>query len=98
LGLTAQGNSLAGETLTIGATGGGTATNITFGLGAGQISTRNELNNALAANNLQASVNTNGSINVVTSNDVASSTMGAIGGTAAAVGAAFNGLTAAAPV
>ena len=98
LGLTAQGNSLAGETLTIGATGGGTATNITFGLGAGQISTLNELNNALAANNLQASVNTNGSINVVTSNDVASSTMGAIGGTAAAAGAAFNGLTAVAPV
>ncbi|MGH6779147.1 MAG: flagellin [Bradyrhizobium sp.] len=98
LGLTAEGSSIAGETLTIGATAGGTATNITFGLGAGQISTLNQLNNALAANNLQATVNTNGSINIVTTNDAASSTMGAIGGTAAAAGAAFNGLTAAAPV
>ncbi|MGH6678249.1 MAG: flagellin [Bradyrhizobium sp.] len=98
LGLTTQGNSITGETLTIGATGGGTATSITFGLGTGQISTLNQLNNALAANNLQAGVNTNGSINIVTTNDVASATMGAIGGTAAAVGAAFNGLTAAAPV
>src|SRR5690242_9292956 len=41
LGLTATG--LAGQTLTIGATGGGTATNITFGTGAGQVSTLNGL-------------------------------------------------------
>ena len=34
LGLSAQGDGLAGQTLTIAATGGGTATNITFGLGA----------------------------------------------------------------
>ena len=45
---------LSGETLTIGATGGGTATSITFGTGNGQISTLNQLNAALAANNLQA--------------------------------------------
>ena len=91
--------ALQGETLTIAATtGSGTATNITFGTGAGQISTLNDLNTALAANNLQASISTTGAINIVTSNDAASSTIGTIGGTAAAAGKAFNGLTAAAPV
>jgi flagellin-like hook-associated protein FlgL len=90
--------ALSGQTLTIGATGGGTVTNITFGTGAGQISTLNALNTALAANNLQASISTTGQINIVTSNDAASSTIGTIGGTAAGVGAAFNGLAAAAPV
>ena len=74
--------TLQGETLTIGATGGGTATNITFGTGSGQVSTLNELNSALAANNLQASISTTGQINIVTSNDAASSTIGTIGGTA----------------
>jgi len=91
--------ALQGETLTIGATGGGTATNITFGTGSGQISTLNALNTALAANNLQATLDSStGAINIVTSNDAASSTIGTIGGTAAASGAAFHGLTAAAPV
>ena len=46
--------ALSGQTLTIGATGNGTATSITFGTGAGQVSTLNQLNAALAANNLQA--------------------------------------------
>src|SRR6266481_2806388 len=41
LGLSATGDGLAGQTLTIGATGGGTATSITFGLGTGQVSTLN---------------------------------------------------------
>src|SRR5579883_1632490 len=41
------GNSLQGQTLSIAATGGGTATAITFGLGTGQISTLNQLNSAL---------------------------------------------------
>jgi flagellin-like hook-associated protein FlgL len=90
--------ALSGETLTIGATGGGTATSVTFGAGAGQISTLNQLNAALAANNLQAGISTTGVINIVTSNDAASSTIGTIGGTAAASGQAFNGLTAAAAV
>src|SRR5436853_44970 len=48
--------TLSGETLTIGATGGGTATSITFGTGNGQVSTLNQLNTALAANNLQATI------------------------------------------
>jgi flagellin len=74
--------ALQSETLTIAATGGGTATNLTFGTGAGQISTLNALNTALAANNLQASISTTGQINIVTSNDAASSTIGTIGGTA----------------
>jgi flagellin len=87
--------TLQGQTLTIGATvTGGTATNITFGTAAGQISTLNGLNAALAANDLQASISTTGQINIVTSNDAASSTIGTIGGTATA----FSGLSAAAPV
>ena len=84
---------LSGETLTIGATGGGTATSITFGTGAGQISTLNQLNAALAANNLQAGISTTGVINIVATNDAASSTIGAIGGTAVTTsGQAFNGI------
>ena len=90
--------ALQGESLTIGATGGGTATSITFGTGSGQVSTLNQLNSALAANNLQATISTTGQVAIVTSNDAASSTIGAIGGTAAALGQTFHGLTAAAPV
>jgi flagellin-like hook-associated protein FlgL len=86
--------TLTGQTLTIGATGGGIATNITFGKGSGQISTLNQLNTALAANNLQASIDTSGKINIVTTNDKAASTIGTIGGTATV----FSGASAAAPV
>jgi flagellin-like hook-associated protein FlgL len=89
---------LGGLTLTIGATGGGTATNITFGTGAGEVKSLNDLNNKLAANNLQATLSTDGKITITTSNDAASATMGAVGGTAAGSGKAFNGLTAGAPV
>jgi flagellin len=103
LGLTAgtfvRSNQLpAGQTLTIGATGGGTASNITFGTGVGQVNTLDELNAALAANNLQATIATTGAITITTSNDAASATIGAIGGTSAAGGQKFNGLTASAPV
>jgi flagellin len=104
LGLTAGttnvgASPLSGETLTIGATNPGTtATNITFGTGAGQVSTLNQLNTALAANDLQAGISTTGQINIITSNNAASNTIGTIGGSAAASGQAFNGLTAAAPV
>src|SRR6516225_1109560 len=85
--------ALSGQTLTIGATGGGNATNITFGTGAGEVSTLNQLNAALAANNLQASIDTTGRISITTTNDAASSTMGPIGGSAVP----FSGLSAAAP-
>jgi len=83
---------LSGQTLSIAATGGGTATNITFGTGAGQISTLNQLNAALAANNLQAGISTTGVINIVTTNDAASATIGAITGSATGVGQAFNNI------
>ncbi|MGJ5139539.1 flagellin [Bradyrhizobium oligotrophicum] len=99
LGLTAVGDGLSGQTLTVGATGGGTATSITFGLGTGQVKSLNDLNAKLAANNLQATVDSStGKISITTTNDAASATIGAIGGTAAASSQAFNGLTAAAPV
>ena len=83
---------LTGKTLLIAATGNGTATNITFGTGIGQISTLNQLNSALNANNLQATIDSTGVITIVTSNNSASSTIGAITGTAATAGNAFNGL------
>ena len=91
--------ALSGQTLTIGATGGGIATTITFGTATGEISTLNQLNTALAANNLQATIDTTGRINITTSNDAASYTIGAIGGSAA-IGSTtpFYNLMAAAPV
>jgi flagellin len=96
--------ALEGESLSIAATGNGTATSIVFGTGTGQISTLNQLNTALAANNLQASVDTAGHINISTTNNAASATIGnnatapVITGSATASGAAFNGLTPGAPV
>ena len=101
-GVAAAAGTLSGETLTIAKTNSGsTATNITFGTGANQISTLNGLNSALAANDLQATIDaTTGAINIVTTNDAASSTIGAIGGTSTAANSAFNGVTSggAAPV
>jgi flagellin len=91
--------ALSGETLTIGATGGGTATSITFGTTGTDVSTLNELNTALAANNLQASIDSTGAITITTSNNAASSTIGAIGGTAVSTaGSPFASSTVAAPV
>ena len=86
-------------TLSIGSTGGGTATNVTFGgTGPGHVNTLNELNTALAANNLQATLAQNGTLTITTSNDAASSTIGTIGGTAAASGQLFFGQTGSTPV
>ncbi len=103
LGLSAGTTSVSpvsGETLTVGATGGGTATSITFGIGANQISTLNQLNTALAANNLQASIDSTGAITITTTNDAASSTIGTLGGTAVTTtGSPFkSSAAAAAPV
>ena len=100
LGLTAGTTALtppaiSGKTLQIAATGNGTATNITFGTGAGQVSTLNELNTALASNNLQASIDTTGAITITTTNNAASSTIGAFTGSTATQ---FSSLSAAAPV
>jgi flagellin len=94
--------ALGGLTLTIAATLPSlTATSLTFGTGNGQISTLNQLNTALAANDLQASIDSTGAINIVTTNNAASATLGAISGTAVTTsGAAFASLGAggAAPV
>jgi len=98
LGLSPVGDGLDGQTLTIGSTGGGTQTAITFGLGAGQISNLNDLNAALAANNLQAGIDTTGVLTIVTSNDAASSTLGPISGSAASAGGAFAGKVGGAPI
>ncbi|MGJ4926270.1 flagellin [Bradyrhizobium sp. HKCCYLS2038] len=98
LGLSQVGDGLSGQTLTVAATGGGTATSITFGLGTGQVKSLTDLNTQLAANNLQASIDSTGKITLTTTNDAASATIGAIGGSAAASSQSFNGLTAAAPI
>jgi flagellin len=100
LGLTAATTALtppaiSGQTLKIAATGNGTATNITFGTGSGQVSTLNQLNTALAANNLQAGIDTSGAITITTTNNAASSTIGAFTGSTATQ---FSSLSAAAPV
>jgi flagellin len=87
-----------GLTLAIASTGGGTASSITFGTGATEVNTLDELNAALSANNLQATISTTGVISVTTSNDAASSTIGAVTGTAAGAGEAFNAVSISAPV
>ncbi|HTJ58650.1 MAG TPA: flagellin [Devosiaceae bacterium] len=93
-------SSLDGLTLKIGATDGGTATNITFGTGAGQVSSLDELNTALAANNLEASLDsTTGALTITTTNDHAAATLGAISGTATTyAGSPLFNATVAAPV
>jgi flagellin len=93
--------ALSGETLTIAATNpSSTATSITFGTGTNQVSTLNQLNTALAANDLQASIDSTGAITITTTNNAASSTVGALGGNATVAGSPFAGNTAggAAPV
>jgi flagellin-like hook-associated protein FlgL len=69
----------SGETLAIASTGGGVATNFTFGAST----TLAQLNTALAANNLSASLDSTNKLVITTTNDAASSTIGAItiGGT-----------------
>ena len=65
---------VTGDVLTIAATGGGTATSITFGASESLA----QLNTALAANNLTASLDSNNKLVFTTTNDVASSTVGAV--------------------
>ncbi len=84
-------NIASGDTLTIAATGGGTATSIIFGASE----SLDQLNAALAGNNVSASLDSTGKLVFTTTNDAASATLGAVGGTAAA----FTGVAAApAPV
>ncbi len=64
----------AGDVLAIAATGGGTATNITFGASE----SLDQLNATLAANNLTASLDSSNKLVITTTNDAASSTVGAV--------------------
>ncbi len=64
----------AGDVLTIASTGGGVATNITFGASE----SLDQLNAALAANNLSASLDSANKLVIATTNDAASSTIGAV--------------------
>ncbi|HMM88695.1 flagellin N-terminal helical domain-containing protein [Bradyrhizobium sp.] len=89
---------LEGQTLHIAATGGGTATDIVFGAAPGRVSNLNQLNEALAANNLQATF-VSGKLTITTTNEAASATIGAITGSAVGAGQAFAaGTTAPAPI
>jgi flagellin-like hook-associated protein FlgL len=91
--------AISGQQLTIGATGGGTQSVITFGDGTnGTVKTLNQLNDALAGNNLQASIDTTGKITVTTTNDAASSLIGTIGGTAVTGTGPFHGASVSAAV
>jgi flagellin-like hook-associated protein FlgL len=64
----------ANDVLAIAATGGGTATSITFGASM----SLDQLNVALAANNLSASLDSANKLVITTTNDAASSTIGAV--------------------
>ena len=89
---------LEGKTLKIDATGGGVATDIVFGAAPGRVSSLNQLNEALAANNLQATF-VSGKLTITTTNEAASATIGAITGSAVGASQAFAaGTTAPAPV
>jgi len=89
---------LEGKTLKIAATGGGTATDIVFGAASGRISSLNQLNDALATNNLQATF-VSGKLTITTTNEAASATIGAITGSSVGASQAFAaGTTAPAPV
>ena len=64
----------AGDVLTIAATGGGTPTSITFGANE----SLDQLNAALAPNNLSAGLDANNKLVITTLNDAASKTVGAV--------------------
>jgi flagellin-like hook-associated protein FlgL len=84
-------NIKTGDTLAIAATGGGTATSITFGAGESLA----QLNTALAANNLSASLDNANHLIITTTNDAASSTIGAVTFTGGGVAPATFGAVAA---
>ncbi len=84
---TSAAGGISGKTLTFSSFNGGTAVNVTFGTGAGQVQTLSDLNAALQADNLGATVDANGVLTVSAANNYASSTLGSaaaggvIGGT-----------------
>jgi flagellin len=84
---TSAAGGISGKTLTFSSFNGGTAVNVTFGTGAGQVKTLSDLNTALQADNLGATVDANGVLTISAANNYASSTLGSaaaggvIGGT-----------------
>ncbi|UGV27495.1 flagellar protein [Rhodopseudomonas boonkerdii] len=100
-GTTAATSSKAGQALTIGAIDGSAPQTITFGKGAGQVNTLDDLNKKLATSNLQASIDTAGKLTIQTTNDEASfdlSASGIISGTATGAGKLFGALNTSGPV
>jgi len=92
-------SGLSGKTLHIDSFGGGTAIDVTFGTGTGQINTLDGLNTALAANNLKASIDSaSGTLNITSTNDYASQTFSVSGTAITDSGSAFQGKTVSAPV
>jgi flagellin-like hook-associated protein FlgL len=81
----------SGDVLAIAATGGGTATSITFGANESLA----QLNAALAPNNLSASLDNSNKLVITTTNDAASSTIGAVTYTNTGGGTATFGAVAA---
>jgi len=72
---------ISGTTLTFTSFNGGTPINLTFGDGTGgTIKTLDQLNAALAPNNLTATLDTSGKLTISASNDYASSTLGGAAG------------------
>jgi flagellin len=94
-GASSSSNLTSTTTLGIAAVGGGTATSIAFGTSTGKVSNLNQLNTALAANNLQATLDSSGNLTIVTDNDNASQQIGTITGS---VGSIFAGRTASLPI
>ncbi len=95
----ARKSTLDGKTLTIGTTGTGTqTTSVKFG-GADGVKTLDDLNTALAANNMSATISSDGALTFTTTNDFASYTMGTFGGDAVSgTGNPFGAMTAKDPV
>ncbi|HWW47084.1 MAG TPA: flagellin [Xanthobacteraceae bacterium] len=90
-------SGLSGQTLDIASTDGGAALSITFGTANGEVSTLDQLNTALAANNMSASIK-DGVITFTTTNDHASATIGAFSGTATGAGNPLGAITVEVPV
>jgi flagellin len=92
-------SGLSGKTLHFDSFGGGTALDITFGTGTGQINTLDQLNTALAANNLRASIDSaSHTLQITSTNDYASQTFAVSGTAITDSGSAFESKTVSAPV
>ena len=91
---TAAVTGLSGKTLHFDAIGNGSAVDITFGSGTGQVKSLNDLNAKLSADNLLATIDSAGKLTITTTNDAASQTIGALTGTATDAGAEFNSVAA----